>query len=487
VLAFRATSPFGGPGAVGRTHCLPYNAGMSGQTAPFPGHTPGRGFLTRWGPFLVPPLYLALIFGLQPPDRLSSTPDRAPWLNRAVYDDWDLAALALRGLNASLGRTPGRTDNPEQIDDEEYSRLLDEPLPLRRQYFLEYPPAALLLFRLPYGLFPLREAPPAALCDGSYGNIVMHRPRTDRERRLWQTFRRVTRTYQVLLCLGVLLLLTVIRVGYEPGGGLSGPLVLLILPAALYFSLNRFDLVPALLTAVGLACLGRRRCLASGLLFGAAAAMKVYPALLAPLVFHYLWPGRRDAWGWLLGFAAALAACYLPPLALSGGQAVWQPFALQLTRPPLGPTAYGYLLPLALAANDLGGRLFRLGTVVLVVLLLAWRRPPDLAGLLRRGAIALVVFLALPVFYSPQWVIWLLPLLVPLARGHRLLAWLIAALDLVTFATFPYAGLGLPDAVWVYARFAILAALVAVLARDEWRRRPGSVLRPGRGVHRTEY
>jgi hypothetical protein len=423
--------------------------------------------LARWGPFLVPPLYLALVLWLQPPDRL--TPGWSGPMFRAVYDDWDLTAMALRGLNASLGRTAGRADNPEQVPADDYARALDEPRPLQPRYYLEYPHAALLLFRVPYWIEPVTDVPAAGL-DGGYGNIVEHTPRNDAERRLWRQFRRVIQTYLVMMCVATLLLLAVVRAGYEPGAEVSGPLVLMVLPAAVYFSLNRFDVVLALLTALGFACLGRRRYLLSGLLFGTATAIKVYPALLVPLVLRFLWPSRRDALAWLAAYGAAVAACFLPPLVLSGWQAVWEPFRFQLTRPPMGMMAYGHFLPQRLEENDLLGRSFRLGTVVLAVLLLAWRRPPDLSGLLRRGAIALIVFISVPVFYSPQWILWLLPLLVPLVMRQWALAVPIVALDLVTWGTFPL-GLQVPEAVAVYARYAVLACLVAALAWAE-RRRP---------------
>jgi hypothetical protein len=436
-----------------------------------------RAILTRWGPFFIPPLYLAFILWLQPADHFGSAPDKAPWLNRAVYDDWDLTALALRGLNASLGRASGRADNPEQISDDEYARSLDEPRPLQPRYYLEYPHATLPLFRLPYWIEPLQDAP-AALCDGAYGNIVEHRPRNDPEMALWGHLRQVEQVYLVTFCLCTLLLLAVLRIGYETGSASSGPLVLLVLPATLYFSLNRFDIVPALLTAAGLACLGRRRCLASGVLFGVATAIKIYPAFLAPLVLHYLWLTRRDAGKWLAGYFAALAACFLPPLVYEGWQVVWQPFQFQLTRPPMGLTAYGYLLPESLQENDAAGRLFRLGSVALVVLLLSWRRPPDLTSVLRRAAIAVLVFIAVPVFYSPQWLVWLTPLLVPLAGRRRSLLWLIVALDAVTYVTFPLGGLELPAAMLVYARYAVLAGMIGVLGCAEMR--PMCLLSPPR-------
>ena len=88
----------------------------------------------------------------------------------------------------------------------------------------------------------------------------------------------------------------------------------------------------------------------------------------------------------------------------------------------------------------------------------------------------LIVFIGLSVYFSPQWVLWLAPLCLPLARGNRLFTGLLIALDLATYFTFPVfspvwgpldAG-GVEHA--VYARFAVLAALVVVLLWQERRR-----------------
>jgi hypothetical protein len=61
----------------------------------------------------------------------------------------------------------------------------------------------------------------------------------------------------------------------------------------------------------------------------------------------------------------------------------------------------------------------------------------DLASLLRRGALVLLVFTSLAVFYSPQWIIWFAPLLLPLVGRDRRIGWGVASLDLLTYLTFP--------------------------------------------------
>ena len=90
-------------------------------------------------------------------------------------------------------------------------------------------------------------------------------------------------------------------------------------------------------------------------------------------------------------------------------------------------------------------------------------RPADLAGVLRRGAVVLIVFIGFSVYFSPQWVLWLAPLCLPLRVEVGFSSgWCRAGP--VTYFTFP-----VYSPVWgpmelggahraVYARFAAFAA-----------------------------
>jgi hypothetical protein len=442
-------------------------------------------------------LALALVVWLQPEDHMGARPDRAPWVGRLVYDDWDWSAIVLRGLNASMGRKAGLVVEPQPSDDE-FNAALDDPnRPLNDRYFLEYPQAATWFFRLPYLVRPV-HAPPA-LCDGHYGNVLFHQPRNDAERALWRDLRRTMQTCAALTVVCLLLLMALVRLGYEPGGRLSGPAWLLVLPGVLYFTLNRFDVLPALLTALSLACLGRRRLGASAVFLAAATLVKVYPLLLAPLVVRYLWAERRAALTWTAAYCAAAAALLLLPLLTADWQAVAGPYLVQLGREPMGSTIYGHVVPQAFAANDALGRGFRFGTLALVMAALLSTRPPDLASVLRRGAVAIITFTVLSVFDSPQWLLWLMPLVVPLAGQSRRVLVLVAALDVVTYLLFPvtfdasYTGWAIAadyratlesigpglSGMLLFTRFALLATLVGVLAWAEVRRRRRVFVTPG--------
>jgi hypothetical protein len=434
--------------------------------------------MTRWLPFLIPPLYLAAILILQPADRLGEPPI-APWLERWVYDDYDEAAYALRGLNASLGRPAGRLDEPPRLPDDRFTAALREPPNaevLRARYFLEYPHAALLIFRLGYWLRPdvHKPLPPAGLLDACHLNLVDHDPANDAPalQRLWRKFRQVIRLYNTLAVGCLLALMAILVIGYEPGGRLSGPAVLLLLPAMLYFTANRFDIVPALLTAVSFACLGRRQVPASAVFLGLATLVKVYPVLFSLLVLRYLSGCRKQALTWALAYGLTILAFLGGSVWLAGWEATAAPFRYQLSRDLESLTLYGAVLPLELGTRSLLGSTFRLGAVAVTILVLASKRPDSLADLLRRAAVVLLVFVALQVFYSPQWILWFAPLLIPLVRSRRILIPLLIGLDVVTYFTFPVAYDWNDDAVrtvllgvLIYARVVALIGLAVALLR----------------------
>ncbi|HZY86644.1 MAG TPA: hypothetical protein VFE78_17550, partial [Gemmataceae bacterium] len=399
----------------------------------------------RWAPFVVPLAYLAAIYHLQADDYLGA-PEGAEWAHQRFFDDYDMTAIALRGLNATLGRTAGRTDVPPDVDHREYDRALLEDRQLEAHYYLEYPHATLLLFRLGFIGRPLPPVP-AALLDGGYGNVCRHWPAGDGEEALWRRFRTAIRIYEALMVLCFFGLVLTLRAGYDTAGNLSSSGLLLLLPAALFFSVNRFDIVPTLLTALSLACLGRRWVVASACFLAAGVMVKVFPALLAPLVLRYLLPDRKSALRWGAAFAVTGLALLAWPLLREGWQAVWAPYKFQLNRERFGWTAYGYILPLELAETTWWAKAFRLGTLLLAGVALVARPVPDMASLLRRGAVLLIVFVTLPVFYSPQWVLWLMPLLLPLGRRQFGLLVLVVALDVVTYINWPF--LGSADNPWL--------------------------------------
>jgi hypothetical protein len=226
--------------------------------------------------------------------------------------------------------------------------------------------------------------------------------------------------------------------------------------------LTRFDLWPAALTAGALALLlaGRFR-LGFGLL-GLAAAAKLYPALLLPIALTHVWRtrGRREALVCGGIFAAVVAAVVLPFAIVSPG-GVWDAFWGQAGRPlqieSLGSgilLAAHHLFGLDLTmvsshgSQNLAGRApDALATVTTllqaaaVVAVWVWyaRGPADRDRLLRACAAVVCAFVAFGKVLSPQFLIWLIPLVL-LVRGRRglLAAGVLGAALVLTQLWFPY-------------------------------------------------
>jgi hypothetical protein len=276
--------------------------------------------------------------------------------------------------------------------------------------------------------------------------------------------------------------------------------------------LSRYDLWPAALTVGALAALlsGRDR-LGAGVL-GLAAAAKLYPVVLAPLAAVWIWRrrGRREALVAGALFAAVLLACFVP-FALLAPEGVAAGLWRQLSRPlqieTLGAAAAIVLHNLGVVevemvgshgSQNLGGTPgSAIGLVHTVVqagaLLAVWaafaRGTLTAERLVRYAALALVVFVALGKVLSPQFLIWLVPL-VPLVAGRRGLgaSALLGAALVLTQLWFPfrywdYARELDAGVAWlVLTRDLVLVALAAVLA---WPTRPDRPIgAPGGGARR---
>jgi hypothetical protein len=311
---------------------------------------------------------------------------------------------------------------------ERYGEAMTQGQVPYRDFAVEYPPAALPVFLLP------------ALGEGDS---------SDFERRFGG----------LMAALGVACVLLVAAVASAPWA----PLFVAAAPLALgSVMLTRFDLWPAALTVAALALLvGGRFRLGFGAL-GLATAAKLYPALLVPIAFAHVWRlrGRREALICAGAFLAVVAAVVLPFAVLSPG-GVWDSFWRQAGR-PLQIESLGaglllvshHLFGLELTMESSHGSQNLVGTgadvlsvastlvqaAVLVAIWLWYARGPAERGRLLAASTAVVcAFVAFGKVLSPQFLIWLIPL-VPLVGGRRGLAacGLLAAALVLTQLWFPF-------------------------------------------------
>jgi hypothetical protein len=448
---------------------------MMSQTYDPPAHSTRRKWLRR-AIFAVPVVWAGLILAFMRPDAIEARaeiPFEIKWL---IYDESDLGALVLRGANADMGRVPGRPDEPKWAEPEDIAARLDHPpADYEARYYLEYPTPALLIFRLGYLFDPAPTRIPPALADAHHYGIAHFIPRNDEERAIWSQLRAAAQIHIVLTVAALVGLMLVLARGYEPGGP-RPPFWLAALPGAVFFALNRFDVLPALATALAFASLGRGKMGWSGAWLAVGALLKVYPVLFVPVILRYLGPARGARW--LAGFAAVALAGAGISIAVLGWEPTLAPVKVQFSRTlaEISWTFYGKLLPLELAHSKWG----RLGILAAAVLAMVAIRPRDLAGVLRRCGVILCVFVILSVFWSPQWILWFLPILVPLAASRRWILWTAVGLDAANYFNFPILfwilwNRLIPEVtepigtVLIYVRAVLWFGLAAGLIREEWR------------------
>ncbi|HZO61413.1 MAG TPA: glycosyltransferase 87 family protein [Gaiellaceae bacterium] len=339
-----------------------------------------------------------------------------------------------------------------------------------RDFQLEYPPAALPAFVIP-SLLRSPGASRSAYRDAFEAEML------------------VCGAVMLAFMLSILVSLEagLVRIGAALGFAALAPLALGSVV------LTRFDLWPAALTtgAVAAFVAGRQR-VGAGVLAVAAGA-KLFPAVLVPIAAVWIWRrrGRREALVCLGVFAAVLAACFVPFLVLSP-HGVWHAVTTQTSRPlQIESLGAGVLLvahvvgglgitmrPSHGSQNLAGGApdvLAVLQTVLQAAALIAtwaWfaRGPATRERLVHASATAVCAFVVFGKVLSPQFLLWLVPL-VPLVRGRRgvAAAGLLGLALLLTQLWFPYRYWALAlhfdtAASWlVLVRDLVLVALFAVL------------------------
>ena len=352
---------------------------------------------------------------------------------------------------------------------ESYGEAIENGEVPYRDFRVEYPPGALPMFVVP------------ALADADY---------------------RVAFEWLMALCGGGLVV-AVALAARQLGLGFGTLAFVALSPLAIgSVILTRFDLWPAMLASFALAALLYERLRLGHVLLGASIVAKLYPAVLLPLTVAYAWRryGRREALRCGALALGVVVAIYLPFFLVAPG-GVLSSLGRQLSRPlqieSLGSAvllaahqAFGVGIEmqsshgsqnLAGAAPDVLAVLLSLAQVFVVVWLwtrFARGREPSRYELAAYSAAVLTAFVALGKVLSPQFLIWLVPV-VPLARRYGANALLLAALVL-TQLWFPFRYWDLvrefdPLVSWlVLARDLVLVALLVVLVRSLRRERSRS-------------
>jgi hypothetical protein len=248
---------------------------------------------------------------------------------------------------------------------------------------------------------------------------------------------------------------------------------------------GHFDLWVAMLVTGMLAAFVRNRYRLGWAALAAAVAAKLFALVLLPLAV--IWTlrrrGRREL-GWDAAVFAGVTAIAFVPFLVLAPHGLWRSLWGQLSRPLQIETLPGAFLQMVGhptivqthgSVNLAGDGTYAAGltvalVVVLAVLWIAFARGPAESGrLLRYSAACICTFLVFGKVLSPQFLVWLVPV-VPLVRGRRglvatLMLGLALAATLVWFPNRYYAYVFTGHLAWlVFARDLVLVAILLVLA-----------------------
>ena len=218
--------------------------------------------------------------------------------------------------------------------------------------------------------------------------------------------------------------------------------LLWLTPAALHFSLYRFDVYTVVAMLFAVEAIRADHLRRGALLLGLVSALKAYALFLVPAYTIYVWSRRpvRETLEVLVLQLAPFVLANLVVILFAGRDGMLFPFRFQAIRGLNGESGYDgiayltgpalpaliararWIPPLLQAASALGAAAFR---------------PRRFEDLLRAFLFALAGFVSFSVFYSPQFVLWLVPFVAWWTWPQLSVA--VVALSWITFAYFPIA------------------------------------------------
>jgi hypothetical protein len=217
---------------------------------------------------------------------------------------------------------------------------------------------------------------------------------------------------------------------------------LLLLPASFYFTRNRYDIMPCLVGLVSLLLFSKQRYTLSAIVLAAGVLTKWYLLMMLPIYLaYYFYTRRRIPWPMIAAFCATSFIIILPTLISAGINGLLLPYKYHWTTDMNEDSAIYWL-------NYFLSKVFNLNignpSVFALFFILQFSAIPfcitspvdSFEKVVRYSALCILVFMLFAKFNSPQWVLWVSPLLVINARKPSDIAWIVL-FDLWTYVWFP--------------------------------------------------
>jgi uncharacterized membrane protein len=216
---------------------------------------------------------------------------------------------------------------------------------------------------------------------------------------------------------------------------------LMLLPATIYFTYNRFDILPAFLALWSVFLLKRQKFIATGIVLGFGALTKWYPTLFLAVFLSYDYAlYKRLNWKMILVFTFTCLVIALPTLLTGGLTAFISPYVLHASR-GLEQVSFPRLIDQLFLSLGIFPNTTLLSAVFLVIQFIPaplslFSRIDTEEKVLQWIILVIGFFILFSRIFSPQWLLWLMPFLILAIRNWSDIA-LIVIYNLAAYFTYP--------------------------------------------------
>jgi uncharacterized membrane protein len=194
---------------------------------------------------------------------------------------------------------------------------------------------------------------------------------------------------------------------------------LLVAPATVCYATHNFDLLAVAPATAALVAFERGFMVASGVLLALGTWAKLYPAVIAACLAGWLFVARRPAAALrLVGAFGATSVAVNAPYVLASPSGWWATYSFHARRLPSWGSLWFYVvhdpfhhLLMGRAAARTTVNIASASALAVAAVAVVWwmvrRRPPAISACL----VAVIVFMLANKVYSPQYDLWLVPLL----------------------------------------------------------------------------
>jgi len=239
----------------------------------------------------------------------------------------------------------------------------------------------------------------------------------------------------------------------------------MLLPAALYFSYNRYDALPVFLSILSIWLLSKEKYKFSVFFLALGVLTKWYLVLLFPifLTFYYSRYKKINR-GMTYIFCFTIILAIVATLLSGGVEALLSPYKFHMAR-GLNKESLFYLLKSILGSDAWFTIFFFLQFLIVPLCMVS--KIDSLEKVIKWAGLSILVFMLFAKFYSPQWILWVLPFLILQARNRKDV-FLIIIFDLVTYLYFPIIYDGYPNLLYsiVVLKTIIILYLITTIFKD---------------------